>query len=180
MTQDELGNKIGMQINLTVHSGESVESTINRLKEIAIDYGEQFKYDYSKECKCGEDTPGQTWCCNLCGLPTSVKSIYISKTTTENGCDLIVKERERQIKELGYNDELYSHNELANAAICYALHPSERDMENDDGVSLNIALWPWDKVCYKPSPDNRIKELTKAGALIAAQIDYLINWGQRI
>ncbi len=28
---------------------------------------------------------------------------------------------------------------------------------------------------YKPTPEERIKELTKAGALIAAQIDYELN-----
>lgn len=35
---------------------------------IAEEYANQFKYDYSQECKCN-DSPGSTWCCNLCGLP---------------------------------------------------------------------------------------------------------------
>lgn len=36
-----------------------------------IEYGEQFKYDYSKDCKCGNERIGATWCCNQCGLPVS-------------------------------------------------------------------------------------------------------------
>jgi len=92
----------------------------------------------------------------------------------ENGCSLIAKERERQIKELGYdveNDELYSKNELANAALCYALSPKDRGIEDNEGVTIDVAFWPWKESDFKPTPKNRIKELTKAGALIAAQID---------
>ena len=39
--------------------------------------------------------------------------------------------------------------------------------------------WPWDKKFYKPDTtgtyDGRIRELTKAGALICAEIDRLIR-----
>ena len=34
-------------------------------------------------------------------------------------------------------------------------------------------LWPWALSQWKPTPDDRIRELTKAGALIAAEIDRL-------
>jgi len=33
-------------------------------------YANQFKYDYSKDCKC-DSRIGETWCCNQCGLPVS-------------------------------------------------------------------------------------------------------------
>jgi hypothetical protein len=33
--------------------------------------------------------------------------------------------------------------------------------------------WPFDRSWYKPTPENRIRELEKAGALIAAEIDRL-------
>jgi hypothetical protein len=39
-------------------------SVINLMEE----YAEQFKYDYSQSCKC-TDSPGSTWCCNICGKP---------------------------------------------------------------------------------------------------------------
>jgi hypothetical protein len=40
---------------------------------------------------------------------------------------------------------------------------------------LKAALWPWADTWYSPSPDNRIHELEKAGALIAAEIDRLLR-----
>ena len=39
----------------------------------AEEYANQFKYDYSQNCKCGDDSTGSTWCCNICGLPTLTK-----------------------------------------------------------------------------------------------------------
>jgi hypothetical protein len=34
-------------------------------------------------------------------------------------------------------------------------------------------FWPWDRAWWKPSPNNRIRDMEKAGALIAAEIDRL-------
>jgi len=94
-----------------------------------------------------------------------------------NGVELIAKERQRQIEELGYNyenDSLYANNQLAEAAATYALVPIINDVmtSKENGIPY---LWPWDAKYYKPTPDDRIRELVKAGALIAAQIDYEIN-----
>jgi len=47
-------------------SGEAYKEIVELMEE----YADQFKYDYSKECKCDNST-GQTWCCNVCGLPYS-------------------------------------------------------------------------------------------------------------
>ena len=33
----------------------------------------------------------------------------------------------------------------------------------------------WDWTWWKPSPNDRIRELSKAGALIAAEIDRILN-----
>lgn len=69
-----------------------------------------------------------------------------------SGIELIIKERERQIKELGYtseHDDNHTENFLALEAIRYAT-------PNKD-ISL----------------EGRIVELSKAGALIAAEIDRL-------
>lgn len=91
-----------------------------------------------------------------------------------NGCGLIAKERDRQINELGYNvkhDELYSNNELALAAASYALKDELQTEWQRNSIRHRSNLWPWDKKYWKPTPNDRIKELTKAGALIAAQID---------
>ena len=40
------------------------------IKKAMEEYANQFKYDYSKTCKCGDDSTGETWCCDICGLPT--------------------------------------------------------------------------------------------------------------
>lgn len=42
------------------------------------------KYDFSKSCTC-DFSPGKTWCCNNCGLPTPVKDRWIK---IENQSDI--------------------------------------------------------------------------------------------
>ena len=36
------------------------------------EYASQFAYDFSKTCEC-KNSPGETWCCNHCGLPVTKK-----------------------------------------------------------------------------------------------------------
>ena len=88
--------------------------------------------------------------------------------------ELIKNERIRQIIEEGYSfdhDDQEYLQQLSYAAAVYACHASARHS------ILN--LWPWDKEYFKPDNDNtidgRISELTKAGALICAEIDRLIR-----
>ena len=93
-----------------------------------------------------------------------------------NGIELITAERKRQIEEEGFtteNDRFYDLEELAGAAVCYALPERVRDWVFPDNKTLQEHLWPFEDRWWKPSPDDRIRELTKAGALIAAEIDRL-------
>lgn len=97
----------------------------------------------------------------------------------KTGVELIAIERKRQIEELGYtyeNDSLYADEELARAGATYAT-PEKAQIVWDGSITSHIRsnLWPWEKKYWKPTPEDRIRELTKAGALIAAQIDYLQN-----
>jgi hypothetical protein len=39
--------------------------------------------------------------------------------------------------------------------------------------------WPWAERFWKPTPDDRVRELVKAGALIAAEIDRLTAKGSQ-
>lgn len=84
------------------------------------------------------------------------------------GVKLIAQERIRQISDEGWtpeHDAEHTQGEMARAASCYAIPPEGR---------LKVPLrWPWDLKWWKPSPDNRERELVKAGALIAAEIDRL-------
>ena len=89
----------------------------------------------------------------------------------ESGVDLIAAERKRQIEEGWDMDHDYIANndeQLAQASALYALPECFRE----DEYSVNN-LWPWDKKWWKPTPNDRIRELAKAGALIAAEIDRL-------
>ena len=69
MEIEKLENKIGFQIGFLMYSGKNQNDVVRDLKAIALEYAEQFKYDYSKNCKC-DSRIGETWCCNQCGLPT--------------------------------------------------------------------------------------------------------------
>lgn len=96
----------------------------------------------------------------------------------KTGIELIAEERTRQIEVEGWtsdHDDKHANEEMARAAMCYANPiPSE---------GFITAYWPWEREWYKPSKYNdsklqprkidRVRELVKAGALIAAEIDRL-------
>lgn len=94
----------------------------------------------------------------------------------------VMDERLEQLQR-GYDaahDDASTSGELAMAASCYALpdefrygnveHPS--DIVTPDNYPLSWALKHW-----RPSPDNRRKELVKAAALIFAEIARLERMG---
>ena|SRR3990167_4817054 len=91
------------------------------------------------------------------------------------GVHLIAEERSRQINSEGWtpeHDDQHIYGELAQAGACYAVAQDVRDSTDGDEPA---DFWPrsWNESWWKPTPDNRIKELAKAGALIAAEIDRL-------
>lgn len=102
-----------------------------------------------------------------------------------SGAEMITIERNRQISEEGYDkehDSNHTQEELSFAAICYTL-PKWFRPEGEDAIQL--MGWPWEEKYWKPGnytgigdpkyKSERIRELTKAGALIAAEIDRLKN-----
>lgn len=101
-----------------------------------------------------------------------------------NGLDLIAEERVRQIEEEGYSqdDDLkYVHDELAWAAVCYAAPGSVRakhDVEYAAGDILGELYadpWPWESKWDKRGKHDRKRQLAIAGALIAAELDRIIQ-----
>jgi hypothetical protein len=100
------------------------------------------------------------------------------------GIELIAAERKRQIEKEGWtaeHDDQLCKEELAKAAVCYAL-PYERRHKNEGYFTWSSLLretWSFDMSWYKPCQDNRICELEKAGALIAAEIDRLLRLGEK-
>lgn len=103
------------------------------------------------------------------------------------GTDLIAKERQRQIDVEGYSPEhdvAHANDALAWAAACYAAPETvyrllEVDLSDGDGEHRGVRWWePWPRtwrreIYLEPTPEQRIRELVKAGALIAAEIDRL-------
>lgn len=97
----------------------------------------------------------------------------------KTGIELIAAERRRQIEQEKWDsehDDDHWKGELAQAGACYALGKKEvgrKFYHEDVRAEISFDLWPWEDNWWKPSPKNRIKELVKAGALIAAEIDRL-------
>ncbi len=92
----------------------------------------------------------------------------------ETGIQIIAKERQRQITEEGWDadHDITEHHseELAAAGGVYALAGATRGTFRYEHI---LQLWPWDRKWFKPTPDDRVRELAKAGALIAAEIDWI-------
>lgn len=97
----------------------------------------------------------------------------------KTGIELIAEERKRQIEIEGFtedHDKSESSGNMAKAAACYAFAPFMKD-DIREGYKIPSGMWPdyWLAKWWKPTPNDRIKELAKAGALIAAEIDRLQN-----
>jgi hypothetical protein len=98
------------------------------------------------------------------------------------GIQIIATERLRQIEEEKYDDthdDQHNKNELADAAACYCLAETIRKNSNKRKMAIITNYWPFDFKYWKPDKtgkiEGRIKELAKAGALIAAEIDRLLR-----
>lgn len=102
----------------------------------------------------------------------------------KNGIERIAAERQRQIDQEGYSpthDHQHDGGELSEAAACYAeLAGSQirgasveelRDKYLEGWGDLD---WPWSAASFKPHPA-ALRNLEKAGALIAAEIDRILN-----
>lgn len=91
------------------------------------------------------------------------------------GAELIAAERRRQIEVEGYTPEHdfnhFAGTPLLAAARGYLAVPGTTERPSDPNVSP--LYWPWAGRFWKPTPDDRVRELVKAGALIAAEIDRL-------
>lgn len=118
----------------------------------------------------------------------------------KTGIELIAEERQRQIDVEGYSKEhdlQHDEGEFLDAAAAYMTPNIKRpridvthelnnqpsyavtyDQPSSDGTIHKMRVlpprtWPWGEQYWKPTPLDRIRELTKAGALIAAAIDRL-------
>jgi hypothetical protein len=100
-----------------------------------------------------------------------------------SGAERIAAERKRQIEaegwDAGHDDEHCVGDLLAAArAYCTAVwkqtDPSSGWTQEMVDEYILEQLWPWDESFWKPSADP-VRNLEKAGALIAAEIDRLLR-----
>jgi hypothetical protein len=113
--------------------------------------------------------------CSACQVDEGDALVFVENNA---GAMRIARERLRQLAEENYTvegDLSYVTGELAAAACCYAMPMYLREM---DGLNMWL-LWPWGSASWKPAPspvttEGRLRELAKAGALIAAEIDRLL------
>ena len=95
------------------------------------------------------------------------------------GIERIAAERQRQLDQEGWtpeHDNQHTDAALALAALCYLKSAVCCVVDGDPGEIKNQAGWPWYFAWWKPSADP-IRNLEKAGALIAAEIDRLQRKG---
>ena len=79
---------------------------------------------------------------------------------------LVTQERLRQIYVEGWtpaHDKFHQPNDLSRAALCYILKNINSEIIGFDDI------WPWETDYFKP--EDEIRNLVKAAALIMAEID---------
>lgn len=118
----------------------------------------------SKPAPAGNDVEGYIL------VPCQLMEQMLKTAAKRDGVSLIATERKRQVEQERWtpeHDDEHSDEELARAATCYVMPWADRE------TTYPPKMWPWDKSWWKPSPLARVRELVKAGALIAAEIDRL-------
>lgn len=94
------------------------------------------------------------------------------------GIELIAAERQRQQQAEGWtpeHDDTHDHGEMVIAAARYALH--DVPVVTSETRQALTVLWRWASCWWKPK--DRIRNLVRAGALIAAEIDRLQRAGSK-
>lgn len=93
----------------------------------------------------------------------------------KTGIELIAEERQRQIEKEGWTPEHDAHHDTGDLALAAAAYASAElyRRTTSEGCDNTPHIWPFEREWWKPTPNDRIRELQKAGALIAAEIDRL-------
>jgi hypothetical protein len=127
--------------------------------------------EFESRCKRAQERADQA-------LASMCKKADQQKKGVMTGIELIAVERQRQVDVEGWtpkHDDEHKYGELAQAAqaYCYAaIHQAVHGADDMDFLKLLPNSFPknWVSEWWKPSPDP-IRNLVKAGALIAAEID---------
>lgn len=92
---------------------------------------------------------------------------------------MIGEERARQVSVEGWtaaHDDGHSEGTIALAGAVYAQNYAARRRGATQPIIPGVpTAWPWCPSWWKPTPLDPVKQLVKAGALIAAEIDRLLR-----
>lgn len=91
----------------------------------------------------------------------------------KTGSELIAEERARQQQVEGWtaeHDDRHERGEIVRAALCYTMRADMTTHGVTPPPCFIPKFWPWERSWWKPSEDP-VRNLVKAGALIAAEID---------
>jgi hypothetical protein len=107
--------------------------------------------------------------------PKNMTKLKITATTHASpSLALIAEERKRQISDEGFSVAsdvaVNKSGELALAAACYAI-PAASVMS--DRFDVLEQIWPWGQEWWKPTPNDRKREIIKSCALLVAEFDRL-------
>jgi len=99
----------------------------------------------------------------------------------KTGIELITDERTRQIEVEGWtpeHDQEHADQQMAEAAMCYIARtvnmPSGDEYSSSSLSDFPPEAWPWSPKWWKPD-SHPVRNLVKAGALLAAEIDRIQN-----
>jgi len=93
------------------------------------------------------------------------------------GIEIIAKERQRQIDYVGKKPETHcdiEDGQLRKAAVAYSFAHNHFKNQSESNKRPPI-IFPFDSFFWNPDKENDIKNLAKAGAYIAAEIDRLLR-----
>ncbi|CUX23649.1 hypothetical protein AGR6A_Cc150138 [Agrobacterium sp. NCPPB 925] len=139
---------------------ERVLAILHSKQKDAVEEGNGFGPNWSARNKAFKE------CAEMLRLALSAQ---VQDVVGSPAIKAIAAERARQIEKEGWSpehDDKYTNGELLEAAACYALHNSG---ELDDAPGA----WPWSRDFWKPT--SRQRDLEKAGALIAAELDRVMR-----
>jgi len=118
-----------------------------------------------------KDGDGVHMCANC--LISTVEENTLALTTGSPSATLIARERHRQVSVEGYtteHDDAHGAEPLIHAARSYATAAAIAVRNATLPPGMVPLTWPWHRSTWKPTGD-AVRDLTKAGALIAAAID---------
>jgi DNA-binding XRE family transcriptional regulator len=175
LTQKQVADKMGVTQSTVsqfeTEIGDPLISTLQRYAR-AVDAEIDMVFTHGMCLFCSQygtvddvDPEFQVGCTCSVNCGTAVCAITHAAqrgTAPKTGVELIADERLRQVTQEGYTAEHDdAHSSLLPAAICYAV-------ENGENSDPPIG-WPWARRDWKPA--GRIRNLVRAGALIAAELD---------